>query len=61
MILRIYKATSPSQRHYISIKLNLSSKTPSIKNKLKPKIIIYGINNTGKTTIYNRGGGHKKS
>lgn len=59
-MLRIYKATNSSQRHYIGIKYNLSSKSPIIKNKLKQKNRISGRNNSGKVTITSRGGGHKK-
>lgn len=60
MVLKIYKAINPSQRHYVGIKYDLSSKTPILKTKLKQKIRISGRNNQGKTTILNRGGGHKK-
>lgn len=60
MALRIYKATTPSQRHYIGIKYDISSKSPTIKSKLKQKTKTSGRNNSGKITINNRGGGHKK-
>lgn len=47
LILRIFKATNSSQRHYIGLKYDLSSKIPIIKLKFKQK-------------IKNGNGGHKK-
>jgi large subunit ribosomal protein L2 len=60
MILKIYKAINSSQRHYIGIQYDLSSKNPILKTKLRKKTRISGRNNQGRTTILNRGGGHKK-
>jgi large subunit ribosomal protein L2 len=60
MLLKVYKAINPSQRHYIGIKYDLSSNIPTLKTKLKQKLRIAGKNNQGKTTISNKGGGHKK-
>jgi large subunit ribosomal protein L2 len=42
MILKLYKAINPSQRHYIGIKLKTTSKTPQLKTKLKKKISSFG-------------------
>jgi large subunit ribosomal protein L2 len=60
MILKIYKAINSSQRHYVGIKFNVSSKFPILKTKLKKKIRSSGRNHEGKTTIFSKGGGHKK-
>lgn len=60
MILRIYKPTTPSQRHHVSVISEYSEKKPLLKNKLKKQNRICGRNNSGKTTIFHRGGSHKK-
>jgi large subunit ribosomal protein L2 len=54
MELKVFKPTSPGKRHFIKLKKNLAKK-PILKvklNKLKK--------NSGKATIRNKRGGHKK-
>lgn len=61
MIFRIYKPTSPSKRHYINIYFNdLLNKKPVLKKKLKKKAKVCGRNNSGRITIFHKGGSHKK-
>jgi large subunit ribosomal protein L2 len=52
---------TPAQRHSIKINSEFLKKIPLIKNKIKGLISQNGRNNSGKITIYHKGGGHKKS
>lgn len=60
MLLRIYKPVTSSKRHCISIYCYFISKKPVLKFKLKKHMKISGRNNSGKITIFNRGGSQKQ-
>lgn len=60
MKLQIVKPTTSSQRTLIRIKNKNLNKTPLLKKHLKGQKNSAGKNNSGKTTIYHKGGGHKQ-
>ena len=60
MKLKFLKPITPSQRHTILLNKEHLFKKPLIKNKLKGKKNKSGRNNSGKITIYHKGGGHKQ-
>jgi large subunit ribosomal protein L2 len=60
MFFKKISPRTPSQRNLIQI-INIFSKNkPLLKNQIKGSKNTAGRNNTGKITIFNRGGGHKK-
>jgi large subunit ribosomal protein L2 len=61
MYLKKKKAVTPAQRHLIQInQINLINKKPLLKKNIKGLINSSGRNNSGKITVYHKGGGHKK-
>jgi large subunit ribosomal protein L2 len=60
MAVRKFKPTTPGQRHKVAISFdNITTSNPE-KSLLVPKTRSGGRNETGKMTIANVGGGHKK-
>lgn len=60
-MFKIKKKMSNSQRHLIQInRSELNKKKPFIKKKIKKSLNSSGWNNTGKITVFHKGGGHKK-
>jgi len=60
MAVRKFKPTTPGQRHKVAISFdNITTSNPE-KSLLVPKTRSGGRNDTGKMTIANVGGGHKK-
>lgn len=59
MILKKIKPTTPSQRNLLKLD-NFDLNHPFIKSKIKNIKKHSGRNNSGKITIYHKGGGHKK-
>lgn len=60
MKIVLYKANTPSKRHYINIIHNFLIKKPLLKTKLLKIKKISGRNNIGRITVFNRGSSHKK-
>ena len=60
MILKKIKPRTPSQRNFIKIKSQDLLKTPLLKSKIFGIKTSSGRNNSGKLTISQKGGGHKK-
>lgn len=60
MALKTYKATTPSQRQLVNIDRSELWKGKPLKSLTEGKKRSGGRNNTGATTIWNRGGGHKQ-
>lgn len=60
MELKNQKPLTPSQRHLIKISTKNLKDKPTLKNQLKGKINSNGRNNSGKITVFHKGGGHKK-
>lgn len=60
MLFKLKKPITPSQRHLLKINTSHLKKKPIIKKKIKKIKTSTGRNNSGKITIYHRGGGHKK-
>lgn len=54
------KPVTSSQRHLIKLNTEHLNKKPLIKKKLKQLTKSSGRNNSGKITVYHKGGGHKK-
>lgn len=61
MLLQNIKPTTPSRRQLIKINKNHLEKKPILKNKIKGKKNITGKNNSGKITVFHKGGGVKKN
>jgi large subunit ribosomal protein L2 len=59
-MFQLYKSKNLSKRFYINYHFNKLNKKPCLKVKLKAKVRISGKNNSGQTTIFHRGGSHKK-
>ena len=59
-MLKEFNPTTPSQRKLIRLKTNHLSKSPLLKFKLLKLPKSSGRNNTGKITVYHKGGGVKK-
>jgi large subunit ribosomal protein L2 len=60
MAVRKFKPTTPGQRHKVAISFNTITASKPEKSLLVPKTRSGGRNDTGKMTIANVGGGHKK-
>ena len=60
MALRKFKPTTPGQRHKVAITFDTITKSKPEKSLLLKKKRSGGRNDTGKMTIENIGGGHKK-
>ena len=60
MIFKKIKPTTPSQRHLIKLKTKFLSKKPLLKNQIKGMKNSSGRNNSGKITVFHKGGGSKK-
>jgi large subunit ribosomal protein L2 len=60
MELKNQKPFTSSQRHLIQLDTKHLTKKPTLKNKLKGITNSSGRNNSGKITVYHKGGGHKK-
>jgi large subunit ribosomal protein L2 len=60
MIFKKIKPVTPSQRHLIKLKTNYLIKKPILKNKIKGLKNPSGRNNSGKITVFHKGGGSKK-
>lgn len=60
-MLKFIKPTTPSQRQFIKLSAQTLHKKPFLKQEIKSlKKNSTGRNNSGKITIKNKGGGHKK-
>ena len=60
MQIQKVKPTTPGRRHLIKLQQNNLQKKPLIKNKVKGIKKSTGRNNSGKITIFHKGGGVKK-
>lgn len=60
MKLKFLKPTTSSQRHVIRLNKKNLIKKPLLKTKLKGIKNSSGRNNSGKITVFHKGGGHKK-
>ena len=60
MALKKYKPVTPGQRHKVAITFDEITKSKPEKSLLLKKKRSGGRNDTGKMTIENVGGGHKK-
>ena len=60
MAVRKFKPTTPGQRHKVAISFDTITASKPEKSLLVPKTRSGGRNDTGKMTIANVGGGHKK-
>ena len=60
MAVRKFKPTTPGQRHKVAISFDTITTSKPEKSLLVPKNRSGGRNDTGKMTIANVGGGHKK-
>jgi large subunit ribosomal protein L2 len=60
MKLKNQKSFTSSQRHLIQLNTKHLTKKPILKNKLKGLKNSSGRNNSGKITVFHKGGGHKK-
>jgi len=60
MKFKYRKAITPSQRSLIQLNTKHLRKKPLLKKKIKGLAQINGRNNSGKITIRNKGGGHKR-
>lgn len=61
MALKQYKPTTQSQRQLVNIDRTELWKGSPLKMLTVGKSSIHGHNNYGRTTVWNRGGGHKRS
>ncbi|MGA7975392.1 MAG: 50S ribosomal protein L2 [Pseudolabrys sp.] len=61
MALKTYNATTPGQRHLIIVDRKALHKGAPIKALTEGKTSSGGRNNTGRTTVRFRGGGHKQA
>jgi large subunit ribosomal protein L2 len=60
MKLKNQKPLTSSQRHLIKLDTKHLKSKPTLKSQLKGKNISHGRNNSGKITVFHKGGGHKK-
>lgn len=61
MIFQNIKPTTPSRRRLLRLnKNNLLSKTPILKTQIKGKKNVTGRNNSGRITVFHKGGGVKQ-
>jgi len=60
MKLEFLKPTTSSQRHIVKLNKKDLTKKPLLKIKLKGLKNSSGRNNSGKITVFHKGGGHKK-
>ena len=60
MAVRKFKPITPGQRHKVAISFDTITKSKPEKSLLVPNHRSGGRNDTGKMTIANVGGGHKK-
>jgi large subunit ribosomal protein L2 len=60
MKLKYKKAITPSQRNLIQLNTKHLRRKPLLKKKIKGLAQINGRNNSGKITVRNKGGGHKR-
>ena len=60
MAVRKFKPTTPGQRHKVAISFDTITASKPEKSLIGPKTRSGGRNDTGKMTIANVGGGHKK-
>src|SRR6476620_11774746 len=60
MNLKNRKSFTSSQRHLIKLDTKHLKNKPALKNQLKGIINSSGRNNSGKITVFHKGGGHKK-
>lgn len=58
-IFKKFKPTTPSLRNYVKLKKKNLNIKPLLKQHIKGKVKSLGKNNTGKITMYHKGGGHK--
>jgi len=61
MALKTYNPTTPSQRHLVIVDRKLLHKGAPVKTLTEGKTSSGGRNNTGRTTVRFRGGGHKQA
>ena len=61
MLFKNIKPTSPSRRHLIRINKSHLEKKPFLKVKNQGKKNVAGKNNSGKTTVFHKGGGVKRN
>ncbi len=61
MALKTYNPTTPSQRHLVIVDRKLLHKGGPVKTLTEGKTSSGGRNNTGRTTVRFRGGGHKQA
>jgi large subunit ribosomal protein L2 len=61
MLFKNIKPTSPSRRHLIRINKDHLEKKPFLKIKNKGKKNVAGKNNSGKITVFHKGGGVKRN
>jgi large subunit ribosomal protein L2 len=61
MALKTYNATTPGQRHLITVDRKTLHKGAPVKALTAGKTSSGGRNNTGRTTVRFRGGGHKQA
>lgn len=60
MELKTQKPNTSSQRHLIKLNTKHLKNKPTLKNKLKGLTNSNGRNNSGRITVFHKGGGHKK-
>ena len=60
MIFKNLKPITPSQRNLLKLKKKIITQKSLLNHKIKNYKRCFGKNNSGKTTSYNHGGGHKK-
>lgn len=60
-IFKTIKPTTPSQRNLIKLNKKHLTKKPLLKNNIIGKKAITGRNNSGKITVFHKGGGVKKN
>lgn len=60
MTLKNQKTSTSSQRHLIGLDTKHLKNKPTLKSKLKGIQNCSGRNNSGKITVFHKGGGHKK-
>jgi large subunit ribosomal protein L2 len=60
MKLKNQRPVTPSQRHLIRLDTKHLKNKPTLKNLLEGKTNSNGRNNSGRITVFHKGGGHKK-
>src|ERR1700732_4821905 len=61
MALKTYNPTTPGQRQLVMVDRSALYKGKPVKSLTEGKLSTGGRNNTGRTTVRFRGGGHKKA